>query len=82
MVPPLNELIPLHRLRKGEIAEIRQVTGQVEQVHRLHELGLGDGAEVEMVQSGSPCIIRLGSKKICFRATDILGVLVRPGVTA
>ena len=56
-----------------------QVVGQPEQVHRLEELGLRGGTTVEMVQNGSPCIIRLAGHKLCFRADDMLHVLVRRG---
>jgi hypothetical protein len=30
-----------------------------------------------MVQSGSPCIIRMSGHKLCFRHNDALNVLVR-----
>jgi hypothetical protein len=34
-----------------------------------------------MVQPGSPCIVRLdGHHRLCFRETDHIGILVRPGV--
>jgi Fe2+ transport system protein FeoA len=45
----------------------------------MHELGLRDGADIEMVQSGSPCIIRLAGHKLCFRADELFSVLVRQG---
>jgi hypothetical protein len=34
---------------------------------------------VEMVQRGSPCIIRYSAGKVCFRQSDTFHVLVRPG---
>jgi ferrous iron transport protein A len=72
-----HELIPLTLLAPGEQASIGQVIGQPEAVHRLEELGLRDGATVEMVQSGSPCIVRLDGQKLCFRADELLRVMVR-----
>ncbi len=75
----MNELIPLNMLHAGCTAFIGQVTGRPEQIHRLEELGLRGGAAVEMVQPGSPCIIRLAGHKLCFRADELLRVLVRPG---
>jgi Fe2+ transport system protein FeoA len=48
----------------------------------MHELGLRDGAAIEMVQSGSPCIIRLAGHKLCFRADELLSVLVRQGAAS
>ncbi len=75
----LNESIPLSLLKTGCTALVDQVLGRPEQIHRLEELGLRGGAAIEMVQPGSPCIIRLAGHKLCFRADELLSVLVRPG---
>lgn len=53
-----------------------------DQVHRLEELGMRSGAEVQMVQPGSACIVRLAGSKLCVRADELLRVLVRPGAGA
>jgi len=74
----VDDLIPLNSLPAGSRAEIGAVMGQPEQVHRLEELGLRGGNIVEMVQPGSPCIIRLDGQKFCFRADELLRVLVHP----
>ena len=76
----INDLIPLSSLTNGQAAHIGQVAGQVDHVHRLHELGLRHGAKVEMLQAGTPCIIRLSGHKLCFRGEDLMSVLVRPEV--
>ena len=76
----MHDLIPLNLLAPGQSADVGQILGQPDQVHRLEELGLRGGAKVEMVQSGSPCIIRLAGHKLCFRSgDDMLRVLVRRG---
>jgi len=54
--------------------------GDPQQVHRLQELGLRQGITIEMLQSGSPCIIRTAGSKLCFRPNDALKVLVRPAI--
>ena len=77
----MHELIPLNLLQCGQAASIGEVTGRPEDVHRLSELGLQGGARIEMVQPGSPCIIRLAGNKLCFRADDLMRVLVRPDAT-
>lgn len=77
----MPELIPLHLLLPGQIGEIDQLFGPPDQVHRLEELGLRRGAQVEMVQSGTPCMIRLGGSTLGLRGGDCLNVLVRAGVT-
>jgi Fe2+ transport system protein FeoA len=78
----VHDLIPLNLLPPGAFARVDQVVGQAEHVHRMHELGLRDGAAIEMVQSGSPCIIRLAGTKLCFRADELLSVLVRQGAAS
>lgn len=78
----MSELIPLPMLPPGQLAHIDQVMGQAEDVHRLSELGMQVGRAVEMVQSGSPCIIKLDGAKFCFRDCDALSVLVRLGEVA
>lgn len=74
------DLIPLHHLVAGSSGVVAAVLGDLDQVQRLRELGLRDGESVEMVQSGSPCIVRLGGQKLCFRADDLLSVLVKAKV--
>lgn len=73
------DLIPLGQLACGRKAVIAAVLGGADQVQRLNELGLRDGADIEMVRSGSPCILRLGSQKLCFRPDEMVSVLVKPG---
>ncbi len=63
----------------GQKALVDQVLGAPAHVQRLRELGLRDGAQVEMLQPGTPCIVRLGEQKLCFRADEITSVLVRAG---
>ena len=75
----MHDLIPLSLLTSGQSAHVDKITGRPDQVHRLEELGLRGGAAIEMVQSGSPCIIRLAGQKLCFRADELLRVLVRRG---
>jgi ferrous iron transport protein A len=75
----MYDLIPLSQLQRGSRAEVAEVVGSVEQVQRMREMGVSQGAELEMLQPGSPCIVRFGGHKLCIRADDTLGVLVRPG---
>jgi Fe2+ transport system protein FeoA len=70
--------MPLHLMRPGEFAEIDQLVGQAEQVHRLQELGLRAGVAVEMVQPGSTCIVRPQNQKLCVRDADLFRIFVRP----
>lgn len=78
----MDDILPLSILRSGQRARVDLVVGQPEHVHRLEELGLRPGAELEMIQPGSPCIIRLGGGKLCFRADEATSVFVREEVGA
>lgn len=75
----MYETIPLKLLPTGCQAQVHEVCGGPEDVHRLAELGLRVGTTVEMVQPGSPCILRLAGANLCFRDCDCLHVLVREG---
>ncbi|MBL9084143.1 MAG: ferrous iron transport protein A [Planctomycetales bacterium] len=72
----MHDLIPLSQLPVGRSAAVGAVLGLPDAVHRLEELGLREGALVEMIQGGSPCIVRLGGNKLCFRADELTTVLV------
>lgn len=61
----------------GQAAAVEQILGMPEQIHRLHELGLRDGATIEMIRRGSPCIIRLAGQRLCFRSDEAISVMVR-----
>ena len=73
----VHDLFPMHLLAPGQSADVGHVAGSPETVHRLEELGLRGGATIEMVQNGSPCIIRLAGQKLCFRAEELVHVMVR-----
>jgi Fe2+ transport system protein FeoA len=64
------------------VAEISQVLGSPEQVRRLEELGFRDGARLEVVRGGSPCIVRVAGTTLCFRHDELVRVLVTTRKTA
>lgn len=72
------ELIPLSLLPAGQTAQVDQLVGSDEEVHRLRELGFTVGACLEMIQSGSPCIVRLAGCKLCLRDANLFQILVHP----
>ncbi len=73
--------IPMQMLPPGQSGAVRQVFGAPEAVHRFEELGLRFGATVEMVRLGSPCIIRLAARELCFRSDEVK-VLVQMGAAS
>ncbi len=78
----MHDSIPLSLLRAGEIADVSELVGPIDQVRRLEELGLRGGARVEIVRGGSPCIIRIGGSTLCVRNDPRVNVLVSPRKTA
>jgi Fe2+ transport system protein FeoA len=75
----MADVFPLKMLAAGQRARIDQLVGRPEEVHRLKELGMREGVAIEMLQSGSTCIIKLDGAKLAFRDEDSFGVLVRLG---
>ncbi|MHC2070476.1 FeoA family protein [Bremerella sp. T1] len=73
--------IPLSMVQPGSVVRISQIVGGCDDVKRMAEMGLQTGTEVEMLQSGSPCIVRVGQSKLCFRQSDILNILVNTDET-
>ena len=74
-------LLPLKMLAAGQSGQVSQVLGDAETVRRLAELGMRAGERIEMLQHGSPCIVRLGDDRmsngrLCFRDGDALSVLI------
>ena len=78
----MYDLIPIASLLPGQVAEVRQVVGRPHEVRRLEELGVRGGAVLEMVRAGTPCIIRVGGAKLCFRDGEMCSVLVAARMSA
>ena len=74
--------IPLQLLEVGEPAFIEGFCCDESEVHRLREMGLEPGVEVEMMQAGSPCIVRVGQKRLCMRCDELSEILVTSNSTA
>lgn len=72
----MSPLVPLSLLKIGETGVVRHVSGAHDHVHRLREMGLCDGASVEVMQSGAPCILKIAGHKLCFRNDELTQVLV------
>ncbi len=78
----MHDVVPLSALLPGQFAQVHQVVGQTEQVRRLEELGIRAGQNLELLQSGTPCIVRVGGTKLCFRDGEMCSVLVAARMSA
>jgi Fe2+ transport system protein FeoA len=75
----MPDTFPLQMLVSGQRARIDQLLGQPDEVHRLQELGIRVGSPIEMLQSGTTCIVKLDGTRLAFRDHDGFRVLVRLG---
>lgn len=78
LTAPMAPLVVLSLLSAGQTAVVESVLGGTEEAHRLREMGLRDGATIEMLRPGSPCLVRLGGQKLGIRSESLHNVLVRP----
>jgi Fe2+ transport system protein FeoA len=74
-------MIPLDMLRSGEHAEVVEVTGDQAWVCRLAEMGLREGCQLTVLQTGSPCLLKVADCRLCLRGGESSQILVQP-VTA
>ncbi len=75
-------VLPLELLQTGEWADIAEVQGEPSFVGRLAELGLCIGCRLQMLQSGCPCLLRVGECRLSLRADCNQSILVRPVMDA
>ncbi len=73
-----QSLLPIEMLRPGEWADVADVGGDPTWVCRMAELGLQTGCRVQMLQSGTPCLLQVGGCKLCLRSDDSAQILVQP----
>lgn len=73
-------MIPLEMLRNGEWADVAEVVGEPAWIGRMAELGLRTGSRLQVLQSGSPCLLQVNGSRLCLRGEQAMQVLVRPVV--
>ena len=71
-------LLPLEMLQTGEWADVEEVHGEPAWVGRMSDLGLRIGARLQMVRSGSPCLLQVGDSRLSLRGDWAVQILVRP----
>lgn len=73
----VGELLPLRLIPAGRHVRVDAVVGAADQIRRLAELGVQQGSDVEILHSGSPCLLKVGRTKLSFRDGDGASVFVR-----
>ncbi|MBY0526847.1 MAG: ferrous iron transport protein A [Gemmataceae bacterium] len=72
------ELLPLELLATGEQADVVEVAGSPSWVSRLAELGIRAGTRVQVLRSGSPCILLVGGSRLSLRGEQAMQIMVQP----
>lgn len=70
--------LPLECLRPGEWGEVADVAGDPSWVARMAELGLRIGVRLQMLRTGSPCLLQIGGGRLSLRNDADFLVLVQP----
>jgi Fe2+ transport system protein FeoA len=71
-------LLPLELLRSGEWADVAEVLGEPAWVGRMAELGIRAGSRLQVLQPGSPCLLRVGGARLSLRGEMAMQIFVRP----
>lgn len=72
----MTQVLPLEMLNAGEHGRIADLDGRADFVHRLEEMGLRTGVNVEMVRPGAPCILGVNQHRLSFRPEPSTTILV------
>jgi len=73
----MTTLMPLTAMAVGQSAVVAHIHAESALVDRLREIGVRPGAEIQMLQRGSPCVVRLDGQKLCLRADELISVMVQ-----
>jgi len=72
----VTQIVPLESLNVGEAGRVCDIWGDHNLVTRLREMGLGEGAQLRMIQPGRPCLVAVDHQRLSFRVEEELVVLV------
>jgi ferrous iron transport protein A len=73
----MNPALPLEFLRAGEFADVTEVTGEPTWIGRMAELGLRAGSRLQVIQGGSPCLVKVNGSRLCLRGEQAMQILVQ-----
>jgi Fe2+ transport system protein FeoA len=78
------DYLPLGCCVSGEAVRVQQIGTDTAFANRLRAMGIHDGAELDVVQTGATMIVRLNhGSRLCLRSDDVAHIWVtrmRPAV--
>lgn len=74
----VGSILPIDQLRPQEQAQVVDVVGDDDEVHRLSEMGLRSGSHIRMIRPGSPCLLAIDGKRLSIRVRSSTDILVSP----
>jgi ferrous iron transport protein A len=77
-----HALLPLEHLQAGDWADVEHVSGEPGWVGRMAELGVRTGCRIQVLRSGTPCLLIVGGSRLCLRGEYAMRILVRPVAVA
>jgi len=77
-----TNLLPLELVRSGEWAVVAEVHGEPSWIGRMAELGVRIGSRLQVLQSGSPCLLLIGGARLSLRSELAMQIWVRPVAAA
>jgi ferrous iron transport protein A len=77
-----HSFLPLELLQPGEWADVADVSGDPSWIGRMAELGVRVGCRLQMLQAGSPCLLRVGGCRLSLRGECAMQILVHPVAAA
>lgn len=66
----ITEIFPLDSLSRRERGTVFDLEGPASVVHRMREIGIREGATIEMVRPGQPCLVCIDNRRISIRCQD------------
>lgn len=77
LVVPTESVVPLELVSSGQSVEVVDVAGDPSWTSRIQEMGIRVGACLQVLRSGSPCMLQVGNARFCLRCTAGALILVR-----
>ena len=71
-------MMPLELVNPGDWADVAAINGEPSWIGRMAELGVRIGSRLQVLQSGSPCLLKIGDSRLSLRPALGTEILVQP----